>query len=147
MDPATVVRGLVAGLAATGVMTLVELAARSYGGLEALLDWQVNQVTAARILKRRADELVLAGIGFHFLHGLVAGLVFVLALPFAPAALPTWLLGIGYGVVLLAITMVVHKPMTRRMPASWRLRPMALGVGFLAHAAYGTALALLIVWP
>jgi len=39
MDLSLLARGLVAGLAATGLMSLIELPARFRWGLEALLDW------------------------------------------------------------------------------------------------------------
>lgn len=147
MDAPTVVRGLLAGLAATGAMTLTELAARSRWGLEALLDWQENQMIAARITKRAVEAAVILGLGFHFLHGLLAGIVFVLVLPLFPPELPLWILGPGYGVVLFAITLVIHIPTTGRAPWSGRLGSVALGVSLVAHVAYGGALALLVVWP
>jgi len=85
MDVLVIVRGLTAGLAATGVMTLLELPVRFRWGIEGLLDWQVNQRMASRILKRPADAVVLPGLGLHFLHGLVLGVVFVLVIPLFPS--------------------------------------------------------------
>jgi hypothetical protein len=63
MDLLTLGRGVTAGLVATGVMTLVELPARSRWGLQGLLDWQVNQRTAARILHRPVDSVAVPGLG------------------------------------------------------------------------------------
>ena len=147
MDAPAVFRGLLAGLAATGAMALMEIPARSRWGLEGLLEWQENQTIAARIARRSVEDVGVPGLGFHFLHGLLAGIVFVLVLPLFPPELPLWVLGPGYGVVLFAITLVIHKPITRRAPWSGALGSVALGVSLLAHSLYGGALALLVVWP
>ena len=147
MDALTVVRGLLAGLAATGAMTLAESVARTRWGLEALLDWQQNQTVAGRLLKRPTETVVLPGLGFHFLHGLLAGAVFALVVaPFLPV-LPPWVLGPGYGVVLFAITLAIHKPITGRPPRAGRLGSVALLVSFVAHVVYGGTLAFLVVSP
>ena len=147
MDAPTVVRGLLAGLVATGAMTVPEILARSRWGLEALLDWQENQTIAAGIMKRSVETTTVPGLGFHSLHGLLAGVVFVWVLPLFPPELPLWVLGPGYGIVLFALTLVIHTPITGRAPWSGRLGSVALGVSLLAHVVFGAALALLVVWP
>lgn len=147
MDALGVARGALAGLAATGAMTLPEILARSRWGLKALLDWQENQTLAARITKRSIEAAVIPGLGFHFLHGLLAGIVFVLVLPLFPSVIPICILGPGYGFVLFAITLVIHKPITGRTPWSGNGRSAALGVSLAAHVVYGAALAFLVVWP
>ena len=55
-------------------MTVAEILARSRWGLEALLDWQENQTIAAEITTRSVETTMIPGLGFHFLHGLLAGL-------------------------------------------------------------------------
>ena len=147
MDTLIVVRGLLAGLAATGAMTLAESIARTRWGLEALLDWQENQTVAGHLLKQPMETVVLPGLGFHFLHGLLAGVVFVLVVPPFLLVLPPWVLGPGYGVVLFAITLAIHKPITGRSPGAGRLGSVALRVSLVAHVVYGGTLALLVVWP
>ncbi len=136
-----------AGLVSTGVMTLIELGARSRWGLEGLLDWQINQATLGRLTGRSEESLVLAGIGLHFLHGLVAGLVFVLVLPLFPPAWPVEALGLGYGAVLFGLTLLAYRPTTRRRLGSRPHRSAAITVGILTHLVYGTLLALLLLWP
>ncbi len=146
MDVVTLLRAMAAGLAGTAVMTIIELAARSQWGLEGLLDWQINQATLGRIAGRPAEILVLPGIGFHFLHGLVAGLLFALALPLFPSAWPIVALGLGYGAVLFGITLLAYRPATRRSLRSAPHRSAAVGVGLLTHLVYGAVLALLLLW-
>jgi len=147
MDGIMIVRGLSAGLAATGAMTLVELPVRFRWGIEGLLDWQVNQRMASRILKRPADALLLLGLGLHFLHGLVLGVVFVLVLPLFPSGPSLWVLGPGYGIALFAVTLAIHRPATAGGPWSRELGSVAVTTSFVTHLAYGTVLALLVVWP
>lgn len=147
MDDLTILRGLLAGFAATAPMTLAELLARYRWGLEGLLDWQENQTIAGRILNRPLEVVVFPGLGFHFLHGLLAGIVFVLVVPLFPSAWPLAVLGPGYGAVLFAITLVIHRPITGRYAWSGPQRTVALVVSLLAHLVYGAALALLVVWP
>ncbi len=138
---------MAAGLTATGVMTLVELAARSRWGLEGLLDWQINQATLDLITGRPAEALGIAGIGVHFLHGLIAGLVFVLVLPLFPPAWPVVVLGLGYGAVLFGLTLLAYGLITRKRLRSRPHSSAAVTVGVLTHLIYGGTLALLLFWP
>ena len=140
-------RGLLVGLAATGAMTLVELVARSRWGFDGLLEWQENQAIASRITGRPVEASVLAGLGFHFLHGLLAGIVFVLALPIFPPEFSLAVLGPGFGLVLFSITLVIHRPITGRRGWSGSLGFVALGVSLAGHLVYGAVLTLLVVWP
>ena len=90
---------------------------------------------------------MVAGLGLHFLHGLLAGIVFVLVFPIFPSEFPLAPLGPGYGLVLFAITLVIHKPITRRAAWEGPRGRIAVGLSLLTHVVYGAALALLVVWP
>lgn len=147
MDALTVFHGALAGLAATGTMTLVELAARSRWGLDGLLEWQENQAISSRITGRPMKDSAVAGLGFHFLHGLLAGIVFVLILPIFPPDFSVAVLGPGYGVVLFSVTLVIHRSITGRRAWSGPMGSVALGVSLVGHVIYGAVLALLVVWP
>lgn len=138
---------MAAGLAATGLMVLMELATRARWGLAGLIDWQINQATVARITGRSAEAAVVPGLGFHALHGLVAGLVFVLILPVLPTAVPIEASGLGYGVVLFALTLVVQRPVTRGYEGLGAHGSAAVAVALLTHLAYGLLLAFLLIWP
>lgn len=147
MDALPFARGMIAGLAGTGGMTLIELAARSRWGVEVLLDWRQNEAIAHRIRKRPLLPATRLGMGLHFLHGLLAGLVFVVAVPFLPSGIPTEVLGLGYGVVLAAITVGLHRAITGESPGAGRRGWGPLPITLLTHAAYGVILSLLVVWP
>ncbi len=133
--------GALAGLLATGGMTAVELVARFRWGLAVLLDWQQNQATVAMVARVPPESAVRPGLALHFLHGLAAGAIFALLLPFVPPSLPVAGLGLGYGAVLFALTLVAHKPITGRAPGSGSKGATAIAVGLLAHLVYGGLLA------
>ena len=61
MDVLVLVRGLTADFAATGAMTLSNCPYGFFGGIEGLLDWQVNQRTASRTLKWPTEDVVPLG--------------------------------------------------------------------------------------
>ncbi len=135
---------MAAGLAATGVMILLELAARSRWGYAGLLDWQINQATWARVTKRPEDTLVVPGLGLHFLHGLLAGLVFVLVMPLFPSGSSAVALGLGYGLVLFALTLLVFRPITRKGLGSRPQDTAAAAFGLCTHLVFGAVLAVLV---
>ncbi len=147
MDASGVLRGILAGLAATGAMTLLELAARSRWGIDGLLEWQENQAISSRITGGPMEASALAGLGFHFLHGLLAGIVFALILPIFPPGFSVVVLGPGYGVVLFSITLIIHRPITGRQAWSGPVGSVALAVSLASHVVYGAVLAVLVVWP
>lgn len=136
---------MAAGLAATGGMTLIELVARSRWGLAALLDWQFNQSTLATLTKQPSEDLALAGLALHFLHGLIGGIVFVLVLPLVPPSWPVWASGVGFGAILFAVTLLLFRPITGRRPRSGTHGSIAVAVGLLTHVVYGAVLGLLLL--
>lgn len=85
-------------------MTLIEVPVRVRYGLDGLIDWQHNQVIAARFTGRSVEASVLAGLGLHFVHGLFQGMFFVVVLLLLPMQGPSWLLGAGFGVFLFVLT-------------------------------------------
>lgn len=71
---------------------------------------------ATRITKRTLDAAVVPRMGFHFPHGLLAGIVVVLVLPRFPFETLTWILGPGPGFVRFAITLVTSRAHYRADP-------------------------------
>ncbi len=140
------IAGAFAGVVATAGMTLIELAARARWGLAGLLDWQINQTSVARMLKRPEGNLALAGFAFHVLHGLVGGVVFVLALSLVPPSWPVWTLGVGFGALLFGLTLLAFRPITERSARSGPHASAAVAVALLTHLVYGAVLGLLIAW-
>lgn len=139
--------GAVAGLVATAAMIPIELAARARYGLDGLLDWRLNQTTAARFLHRSVEASVVAGLGLHFAHGLFLGIFFVLLLFLFPTQAPAWVWGVGFGAFLFALTLFLYKPVGGRT-ISWGSHPSAaVAVCLVTHLVYGVVLAVLLLGP
>lgn len=147
MDMLTILRASAAGLVATGVMTLIELALRPRWGVAGLLDWQINQATMATLTKKPAENAAAAGVALHFLHGLVGGIVFVLVLPLFPPSWAMWPSGVGFGAVLFALTLAVFRPITGKRLRSGSQGSAGVAVALLTHLAYGAVLGLLLIGP
>lgn len=136
--------GLTAGVVATVGMVLVEVPAWRRWGLPGVMEWQENQAIAERLLGRPRGELVAQGLAFHFLHGALAGVVFVLGVPFLPVRDPLLALGLLFGFALWAITLGIHGPITGTPPGRDPLGRRALAVSLAGHLIYGAVLAVLV---
>src|SRR2546428_12622841 len=139
------IAGPPAGLFAPAVMTILEVPAWRRRGFAGILDWEQNQTVAARLLGRPAEELVAAGLGLHFSHGVLAGLVFALGLAASPVPLPSPAAGAAFAIVLWALTLAVHaRAAARRIPGD--SVPMAAAMVSLgSHLVYGIALGVLVL--
>ncbi len=127
-------------------MTLVELLARARWGLASLVDWQENQTMASWMTGRPMEASTLAGLGFHLLHGLIAGIVFVLLLPLVPVGIPAPIPGLGFGVVLWGIGLALFRPIMAHGREAGPLGWIPVVVSLATHLVYGAALALLVTW-
>ncbi len=144
MVATTILTGLAAGLAATGVMSMTEYPAWRRWGLPSTLEWHENQTIAGQMLRRRPEDAVAPGLVLHFIHGGLAGVVFILALALLALPYPPVLLGFPFGFLLWLITLVIHRPITGVRP--WRhprgRAPALASLG--GHLAYGVVLGLLV---
>jgi len=139
------IAGPLAGLFATAVMTILEVPAWRRRGFAGILDWEQNQTVAARLLGRPAEELVAAGLGLHFSHGVLAGLVFALGLAALPVPLASPAAGAAFGIVLWALTLAVHARVTGRRIRGDSVRTAAAIVSLGNHLVYGIALGVLVL--
>lgn len=141
--------GLVGGLLATGVMTIIELPFWRRWKLQGVLEWHENQILISRLLRSDERRLNYAGIfSLHFLNGALGGLGLALALYLIPSlySIQLILLGPAYGFFLWILTLVpIHKPITGIHP--WK-HPLGRGpaVASLAgHILYGIVLAVVFL--
>lgn len=141
--------GLVGGLLATGVMTIIELPFWRRWKLQGVLEWHENQILISRLLRSDERRLNYAGIfALHFLNGALGGLGLALALYLIPSlySIQLILLGPAYGFFLWILTLVpIHKPITGIHP--WK-HPLGRGpaVASLAgHILYGIVLAVVFL--
>lgn len=135
--------GLLAGVVATGCMTLWELPFFRRFGIEGCLDWQINQHALSRLNGKPVDANLALGLVVHWVVGTAAGTGFSLV---ARAQSTSALMhaGIGFGIVLWVLLMVVRKPITGRAPVEGRHGWLAAGVSLVGHVAYGLVLSALL---
>lgn len=115
-------------------------------GIAAVLEWQENEALARRALRRR-DRLFPLAMGFHFLHGALAGLVFAFGLGWLRPDLPGAVAGGLFGFVLWLITLVIHYPITGSRVTEGSLGAIPVLISLAGHLIYGVALGILAVWP
>jgi hypothetical protein len=137
--------GLVAGLISTTGMSLTEYPIWRRWGMEGVSEWHLNQVMAGRIVHRSPRSVVPHGLILHFLHGGLAGIVFIFLIPSFPN-IPIIIVGVGFGIVLWVIAVMITKPVTgvgfRRHPL--RLLPIVVSLG--GHILYGLLLGLAVIY-
>ena len=116
MDNASIFGSLLAGLAATTAMTLIESPFWKRWKLIGVLEWHENQVLISKFCRLDVNELNFPGIFLlHFVNGGLGGLGLLLAIEFIPQliSIPILILGILYGFFLWILTLApIHKPIT-----------------------------------
>jgi uncharacterized membrane protein YagU involved in acid resistance len=140
---AEVLKGLVAGLTSTAVMSLLEYPIWRRWGLEMVTEWHLNQVIAGRLLRRSPNTVIVQGLLFHILHGGLAGIVFVSVLSLAPNV-PINDAAVGFGLILWVVSLFILKPVTG---VGLRGHPLGLSpfiVSLTGHILYGMSLGLLV---
>jgi hypothetical protein len=149
LDIVTIFLALLAGLAATLAMTMLEIPAWKKFGLRGVLEWHENQVLSTKFFRLSESDLHVKGIFLlHFANGGLGGIGFALALILFPFALSDLILSaIGYGLFLWLVTLIpIHKPITGITP--WKhpdgMTPMM--VSLAGHITYGIVLCAFFVW-
>jgi hypothetical protein len=142
--PAEVVRGLASGLVATAGMSLIEFPIWRKWGMEGVVEWHMNQSLMARLLGRPPEHLVSQGLILHFLHGGLAGIVFVLMLPIVPR-IPIISAGVAFGLILWVISLLIMRPVTGVGLGGHHLQWLTLVVALAGHLFYGILLAFLVI--
>ncbi len=145
MDAFTFLWGALGGLVGTAAKLPIELAVRARYGLEGVLDWQRNQTVIARLDGHSVEASALPGLATQFSHGLFRGMLFVLLLFFLPAQVLSPLLGIAYGLLLWALIVAGHRPLTHVAIRSLPHPAVALVVALTTYLVYGAVLALVVL--
>jgi uncharacterized membrane protein YagU involved in acid resistance len=112
--------------------------------MEGVSEWHLNQALMARLLHRPPQGLVVQGLVLHFVHGGVAGIIFVLMLSIFSLGIPIVEVGVAFGLLLWVIAMLIIKPITgigfRNHPM--RLLPLVVSLG--GHLLYGILLGFVV---
>ena len=134
--------GLLAGVISTLVMSLSEYPVYRKRGMKSVSEWHMNQAMMARLLHRPAQTLVPQGLLLHFLHGGIAGILFVLVLPLLPFGIPIIATSVAFGLVLWVIALLIMNPVTGIRIRDHSL--LSLIVSFVGHLLYGIVLGLVV---
>lgn len=144
LTPTAIVVGIAAGLFSTAAMSLTEYPIWRRWGMEGVSEWHLNQALMARLLHRPPQDLVFQGLILHFVHGAVAGIVFVLILPIFSQGIPVVEAGVAFGLLLWVIAMLIMKPVTGIGLRNHHMRLLPLVVSLGGHLLYGILLGLVV---
>ena len=111
--------------------------------MEGVSEWHLNQVMMGRLMHRSPESAVAPGLLLHFLHGGLAGIVFVLILPSLPV-FSRLVAGVGFGVVLWIIALMIMRPITGIRFSRHPSGDLSLIVGLSGHVLYGLFLGVLV---
>lgn len=132
--------GILAGTVATGCMTAWEFIFYRRYGLEACLDWEINQHLLARVNGKDPHANLGLGLVMHGIVGIGGGVVFAAMLldasQFSVAAA-----GLGFGVALWTLLLALPRFATGRGVGQGQLRSLPAVVSLVGHVIYGAALA------
>lgn len=130
----TILSGLAGGLLATIVMTAFMMALGDDSPPPTASLW------AKFVGDEPPDEYLMQGMVLHLLYGIVAGAVFVLALPAVGVGLTELTTaaaaGVGYAIVLTVIGMVFWMKVVLGLDAE----PKEMGMFVVFHLVYGVVL-------
>jgi uncharacterized MnhB-related membrane protein len=141
---AEVLKGLVAGLTSTVVMSFLEYPIWRRWGLEMVTEWHLNQVMASRLLRRSPNTVIVQGLLFHVLHGGIAGIVFVILLSLVPNV-PITDAAVGFALILWVVSLFIFKPVTGVGLRGHPLGLLPFIVSLAGHILYGVSLGLLVI--
>ncbi len=147
MDIILLIRGLIAGLFATLSMMAIESLAWAHFGLKGVIEWEENQSTVARLLRKSEGASICQGLALHFIHGIIAGLTFVLVVMYVGENVQYGALVMVYALGLWLFGLAIYKPITGRNLEKDRVGLAAFGTNLASHLLYGAVLGLLVVWP
>jgi hypothetical protein len=139
-----IARGLASGFVATAGMSLIEFPVWRKWGMKGVIEWHMNQSLMARLPGRHPHHLVSQGLILHFLHGGLAGIVFVFLLPVVPR-ITIMHAGVAFGLILWIISLLIMRPVTGVGIGGHPSRWLALIVALAGHLVYGILLAFSVI--
>jgi hypothetical protein len=149
IDLFTVTLSLLAGLVATGIMTLLEIPSWKRWGLSGILEWHENQILSVKFFGLSPSNIHFNGIFLlHFLNGSIGGFGILLGIGLFPFLMKIHPLVIGplYGLLLWVLTLLtIHKQLTGINPFKHPLGYGPLIVSFAGHIIYGISLVWIIL--
>ena len=149
-DVDTLFGGLISGIVATAVMTVIEIPSWRKWGLLGVFEWHENQLLSTRFFHIPRNKLSFKYIFFlHFLNGSLGGIVFALVLSILNIS-NTWsyilVLSVAYGFGLWIATLApIHKPITGHSIWNHQLGHLPSITSLIGHLIYGLVLGIVIM--
>jgi hypothetical protein len=142
--------GLVSGIVATAVMTMLEIPSWRKWGLWGVFEWHENQILSTRFFHIARNQLNFKYIFFlHFLNGSLAGIAFSVMLSILNIPITqdyTLALSVLYGFTLWITTLVpIHKPITGHSLLNHKLGHLPSIASFIGHLIFGLVLGIVLM--
>ena len=142
--------GLVSGIVATAVMTIIEIPSWRKWGLLGVFEWHENQLLSTKFFHISPEKISFKYIFFlHFLNGSLAGIAFplILSILYIPITQNYILmLSVAYGFVLWIATLVpIHKLITGYPVWDHKLGHLPSIASLIGHLIYGLVLGIVIM--
>jgi len=140
-----------AGLVAAAVMTLLEFPFWKAWGMNGVAEWQTNWVIISKLTggnpNRIREPRISWTVSLHLWHGVAAGIVFGLLLPYL-ALLPAGnfsvlLNAVVYSVALWIIFMLAPRR-AFESAGGMRISDLSLSIALASHLVYGIFLGLFV---
>ena len=140
-----------AGLVSAAVMTLFEFPFWKRWGMNGVVEWQTNWIILSKLARVNSNRIreprISWTITLHLWHGVAAGIVFGLILPYL-ALLPAGNLSVLLDALVYSVTLwVIFMLAPRRAFESAgeiRISDRSLSVALASHFVYGIFLGLLV---
>lgn len=145
-----VLTGLISGIVATAVMTVIEIPSWRKWGLPGVFEWHENQLLSIRFFHIPKNKISFKYIFYlHFLNGSLGGIAFMLIVSILDIS-TAWnyilMITVAYGFVLWIATLVpIHKAITGQSVWNHQLGHLPSIVSLIGHLIYGLVLGIIII--
>lgn len=151
MASSTLLGSALAGLVSAVFMTLFEFPFWRRWGMNGVAEWQSNWIIISKLTRgdpsKIREPMISWTLGLHLWHGVAAGIVFRLLLPYLallPAGNFSVLLdAVVYSVALWIIFMLAPRRLFESAGGT-RISDLGLSIALASHLVYGISLGLLV---
>tara|TARA_Y100000590_G_scaffold64049_1_gene68804 strand:+ start:1512 stop:1964 length:453 start_codon:yes stop_codon:yes gene_type:complete len=140
-----ILNGLVAGIIATGAMSILQVPMYSKWGITSVLEWHENQVITSKFIKKNTEELLVPSFLFHFLHGGLGGIAFAIIVSIIDFQVSYLISGTILGFLFALVVLIIHEPITKIKPLKHPLGSIPVVASFVNHAIYGATLGYFLI--
>tara|TARA_B100001013_G_C24536831_1_gene412997 strand:- start:214 stop:672 length:459 start_codon:yes stop_codon:yes gene_type:complete len=139
LDNIIIFYGIISGLFATIIMTLIQIIAWTKLHTEGILEWHENVKLLSKINKKTNYSTQYSFI-FHFIHGSLGGIGFAIVLETLNLQQYSLIIGLIGGLLFMGIILKIHKKITDLDPIRHPLGYKPFLVSLISHIIYGLTL-------